>query len=124
MASGVGMLTALTGLRVGDRLDQEEGKELLSLMTQEIVAVARGKGIELDARESIQSVLFACEEAREHITSMLDAFINNRKTEVGNLNEAIVKEAKKLGLAAPMNEAIALLVRTIEKTYERQVKIQ
>ena len=121
MASGTGMMTALAGLRVGDFRDQDEGKELLSLITEEIVEVANKKGIELDAQDTLKYILSTIKEHGEHISSMLMSVLNKKRTEIGSLNEAVAREAEKLGLSAPTNKAVALLVRIIEKTYDRRV---
>ncbi|TSA08915.1 MAG: hypothetical protein D4R73_07755 [Deltaproteobacteria bacterium] len=37
------------------------------------------------------------------------------------INGAIVKEARSLGIKAPANEVLTLLVKTIEKSYSSQV---
>ena len=123
MASATGMTTALVGLKIGDLRDQDEGTELLSLIIEEVVGVANKKGIELDAREIVKFVLSLATEHREHRSSMLMSILNKKRTEIGSLNEAVVREAEKLGLSAPTNKAVALLVRIIEKTYEQRVKV-
>jgi len=123
MASATGMTSALTALKLGDLREQDEGAALLSLIVKEVVAVANKKGIEMDAEEIIKFVLATAAEHREHKSSMLMSILNKKKTEIGSLNEAVAREAGKLGLSAPTNKAVALLVRIIEKTYEQRVKV-
>lgn len=121
IASSSGMPTALVGLKLGDLLDQDEGKELMSSITEEVVRIANKKGIELDARDTVKFVLSAAERDREHTSSMLMSIRNKKRTEIGSLNEAVAREAEKLGLSAPINKVVALLVRIIEKTYNQRV---
>ncbi|MBW1863388.1 MAG: hypothetical protein JRJ02_13610, partial [Deltaproteobacteria bacterium] len=59
--------------------------------------------------------------ASEHITSMLKDVLSQRRTEIGSFNEAVAIEAERMGLSAPVNRTVGLLMRIIEKTYERQV---
>ncbi len=116
-----GTLNALTKLRVGDLMAQDEGKELLRLIVAENVLVANRKGIEIDLEGTVRFILAANAEASDHITSMLKDVLSHRKTEIGSLNEAVAREAEKLGLSAPVNKTVALLTKIIEKTYDRQV---
>jgi len=116
-----GTLNALTRLRVGDLMAQDEGQELLRLIAAENTMVANRKGIELDLDETVEFVRSATAGASTHITSMLKDVLGHRKTEIGSFNEAVAEEAERLGLSAPVNKTVALLTRIIEKTYDRQV---
>jgi 2-dehydropantoate 2-reductase len=42
---------------------------------------------------------------------------NKRQTEIGTINGFIVREAKRLGLKAPVNETLTALVETLEHHY-------
>ena len=119
VAASLGMLTAITGLRVSDLLVQEEGKELAFLVTDEVVKVANKKSIKLDLDETMNYILAS---PSGHITSMLKSVLNKEKLEVESINGAIVKEAEQLDVSAPVNKAITLLMRVIEKTYDRRVE--
>ena len=116
-----GTLNALTRLRVGDLMAQDEGKELARLIMAENTMVAKKKGIELDPEELAGFIDAATTAAAEHITSMLKDVLSQRKSEIGSFNEAVAKEAQRLGFPAPVNKTVGLLMRIIEKTYERQV---
>ena len=116
-----GTLNAVTRLRVGDLMAQEEGRELARLIMAENYMVAKKKGIKLDPVELTAFIEAATTAAAEHITSMLKDVLSQRKTEIGSFNEAVAIEAERLGLAAPVNKTVGLLMRIIEKTYERQV---
>jgi len=83
--------------------------------------VANKKGIDLDLDEITKFVRAATDAATNHITSMLKDVLSRRRTEIGSFNEAVAQEAERLGLSAPVNRTVGLLMRIIEKTYERQL---
>ena len=116
-----GTLNAVTRLRVGDLMAQDEGQELARLIMAENYRIAKKKGIGLDLDELAAFIDAATAAAAEHITSMLKDVLSQRKTEIGSFNEAVATEAERLGLAAPVNKTVGLLTRIIEKTYKRQV---
>lgn len=123
LACGMGTVTALTRIRVGDLLAQEEGRELLRLVAAECVQVANRKGIGLDLDE-VMDLLFATGASIPgHISSMLESVLEKKETEIEGLNQALVSEAGHLGISAPVNRTLALLVRIIERTYDRQLGV-
>lgn len=121
LACGMGTLTALTRIRVGDLLAQEEGRELLRLVATECVQVANRKGIGLEIEE-VMDLLFATGGSIPgHVSSMLGSVLKRKRTEIDGLNQALASEAERLGVPAPVNRTLALLVRIIERTYDRQL---
>jgi 2-dehydropantoate 2-reductase len=42
-----------------------------------------------------------------------------RRTEIDVINGAVVREAERLGIAAPFNQAITSLVKAIQKTFSQ-----
>jgi len=116
-----GTLNAITRLRVGDLMAQDEGRELFHLIAAENTMVANQKGIDLDIDEVKAFVQAATAGASEHITSTLKDVLSHRKTEIGSANQAVAQEAERLGLSAPVNKTVGLLMGIIENTYDRQV---
>jgi 2-dehydropantoate 2-reductase len=51
---------------------------------------------------------------------MLQDVLARRPTEIGTLNEGLVAEADTRGIAAPVNRAVAALVRGLEDSWGRQ----
>ena len=47
---------------------------------------------------------------------MLQHIEQGRRTEIDAINGAIVREAKKLGIAVPFNEALVAMVKGLEKS--------
>lgn len=114
-------LDTLTRLRHGDVIDLEEGRELVALIIDEIVQVAKLKGIKLDADRLFAQIEEICHQTQHHYASMLADVLHHRRTEIDSLNGAIVREAEALGLSAPVNKTITRLVKMLEKTYDIQV---
>jgi 2-dehydropantoate 2-reductase len=121
LACAMGTVSALTRTRIGDLLAVEEGRELLRLVAVECVEVARRKGVDLKLDEVVDLLFATGRSISGHTSSMLQSFLDRKKTEIEALNQAVALEAEHLGIFAPVNRTLALLVRVIEKTYDRQL---
>ena len=106
-------LSAITGLRPGEVVRTPAMASLLEDVIAEILAVVAARGIALPGADPAQHI-------RDHAflrynrPSMLQHLEAGRPTEIGGLNEALVREAEALGVAVPANRALAALVRGIE----------
>jgi len=112
---GINALTALTGRRNGQLLDAGETQELMELLVAEAVTVARAAGLEFDLRAVLQQVFAIARATGNNRSSMLQDIERGRRTEVDMINGAVVTTAQRLGLAAPVNQTLRLLVKTVEK---------
>lgn len=121
MATAMSSVTAVTRLRMGAVMDTPGTRELLRTLTAEIVAVANGKGIELDGEEAITRNLHIYEQGRDHLTSMVQDVIARRRTEVAALTRAIAREGAAVGVPTPATAALAGLIEAIEGHYEEQL---
>jgi 2-dehydropantoate 2-reductase len=113
---GINPVAALTGLKNGNLLDYPETLRLMEALVSEAVAVARKKGILIEGNP-IEKVKAVAEATRENRCSMGQDFDNRRKTEIDAINGAVVKEAKRLGIAVPYNQMITDLVKVLEKSF-------
>lgn len=106
-------LSAITGLRTGEIARHAAMSALLDAVIAEILAVVRAAGIRLPEDDPATLI-------REHAwlrynrPSMLQHVETGRPTEIGSLNEALVREAGRLGVPVPANRTLAALVRGIE----------
>lgn len=107
-------LTAVTRLRIGSIADSPEATDLARRVAEEVVEVANRKGIGARKEVVLATIAGALAEHREHQPSMLQDVLAGRRTEVGSLNGAVVREAEAIGLRVPFTEALYLLVRTLE----------
>jgi len=116
-------MTALTRLRVADLGNTEESKELIEFIVSEINLLASKKGIPFDKEEVLSTIncMLAPEMSGEHITSMLQDFLKNNKTEIDTITGKIVEQAEKEGISLPYNKTIYSLIKIIEKNYQKQI---
>jgi 2-dehydropantoate 2-reductase len=103
-------LTALTRLPVGG-LDNEDGRAVIREIVAEAVAVAEASGVEVDQARILSKIDYALANHRSHEPSMLQDLRAGRQTEIETINGAIVRTAEAHGVAAPVNRAIARLIR-------------
>jgi len=113
---GINALTALTGFKNGQLLDYPESARLMEKLVFEAVEVARRKGVHLE-EDPIEKVRKAAEATKENRSSMGQDFDHRQKTEIDAINGAVVREAQPLGIPVPFNQAVADLVKAIEKSF-------
>lgn len=113
---GINSLTAITGLKNGQLLEHEESIALLEKLVNEGIEVAKTLGIKLGF-EDTEHCKDVCRATSANTSSMLADVINKRKTEILNINGAIVREGKKANTPTPYNEVMTNLVLLKEKMY-------
>ena len=113
---GVNALTALTGFKNGQLLDYPESARLMERLVSEAAEVARGKGVHLE-EDPIEKVRKTIEATKENRSSMGQDFDHRQKTEIDAINGAVAREAQPLGIPVPFNQAVADLVKAIEKSF-------
>ena len=53
---------------------------------------------------------------------MTERSMKEKRTEIEQINGAVVREAAGLGIPTPVNETLLGLVRAIEESYEERIK--
>jgi 2-dehydropantoate 2-reductase len=114
---GINSLTALTGLKNGQLLDHPETLRLMEVLVSEAAEVARRKGIRIEGNP-IEKVKNAAEATKENRSSMGQDFVYKRRTEIDAINGAVVREAQRLGIPVPFNQAVTDLIKVIEKSFK------
>jgi 2-dehydropantoate 2-reductase len=116
---GINAITALTGIKNGELLDLEVTRELSRLAVEEAAAVARVQGIEIrkDPAAHVFEVAAATAANRSSMGQDVD---QRRPTEIKAINGFVVREAQRMGINAPVNQALAALVETREAHYREQ----
>ena len=114
-------ITSVCRLRCGVLISTPEAWQLALRILDEVVAVATADGVKLDREAIVDNVHKVMEAMPGHLTSMEQDVLAKRPTEVGSINGGVVKKAKALGLDAPCNETMYLLIRTIEQNYQDQI---
>ena len=106
-------LGAITLLPNG-AVDTPEGREIAFGVMDEVVAVAHAKKIPIDASHISEKINFALANHRAHKASMLQDRLAGRRTEIEQINGAIVREGKAANVPTPVNATLANLMRLID----------
>ncbi|MGV1100671.1 ketopantoate reductase family protein [Thiovibrio sp. JS02] len=114
--AGINALTALNQCKNGELLAKEESRALLVAAVEEAARVARAKGIGI-ADDPVQRTIAVCRATAENISSMLQDVRKKRRTEIDAINGAVVAEADRLGLAAPVNRQLVSAIKALENSY-------
>lgn len=114
---GINAITALTGIKNGQLLDLAATRDLCRAAVHEAVAVARALGIEVrgDAAGHVLQIARATAANRSSMGQDVDS---RRRTEIDAINGAVVREARRNGLPAPVNQALTALIETLQAHYE------
>jgi 2-dehydropantoate 2-reductase len=113
-------VAALTGLRHDHHFAEEDTPvglgALVHALTTEGVAVAEAAGVVVYEDPWEMNVL-ATKRGSAHSPSMLEDVRARRPTEVDSINGALVREARRNGVLAPLQAAVLALVRGKEASY-------
>ncbi|MCG8429708.1 MAG: 2-dehydropantoate 2-reductase [Candidatus Omnitrophica bacterium] len=112
--AGINALSAVTRLPNGKLLEYEGTRAIMRDTVTEAVRVAKRKRIKLSYDDPLAKVEAVCEATAANHSSMLQDISRGRHTEIDYLNGVIVRQARELGIAAPVNSVLVNLVRTIE----------
>ena len=113
---GINALTAIHNCENGRLLENGEALGLLRAAVLEAASVAKAKGIAI-APEPVARTIAVCQATAGNISSMLQDVRANRQTEIEAINGAVLEEARRLGIAAPVNAKLFAAVTALEKSY-------
>ncbi|SFO81338.1 ketopantoate reductase [Ralstonia sp. NFACC01] len=100
----------------------EDGPALALTIVDEVLAVARASGINVDAAKVSDNVRHAIVAHRGHKPSMLQDVLAGRPTEIESINGAVVATARRHGVPVPHTETLMQLVRLVQaSTVHQQV---
>jgi 2-dehydropantoate 2-reductase len=113
----INAVAAITGLRVGEIAGTPAADELQTRIVEEALALVRAKGIRLPEPDPMAAIKAFC-RLKYNKPSMLQHLERGRPTEIDALNGALVRESRAVGLEAPYNEAITLMIKARERFME------
>ncbi len=99
--------------------ENEYANSVSRMLVKEAVEVVSAAGMDFDFDEVFKNVIDIALETGENRASMLADVTNRRRTEVDMINGAVVSEAAKVGMEAPLNALITNLIHAKERTYDR-----
>lgn len=112
-------VSALSRLTSGALGTNEAALLICDALAVEAVAVARAKGLMIDADERIATLRGLLARAGSGKASMLQDVEAKRKTEIKVINGAIVREADALGIPVPLHRTMLTLVQTLETSWSQ-----
>jgi 2-dehydropantoate 2-reductase len=118
----INAICATTGLRLGEVARLPELDAFQDRVLDEILAVAAGRGIRLTDPDLRATVKEHC-RTKFSKPSMLQHVGAGRRTEIGALNGALLREAGALGIPVPYNESLVALLKGRE-LHERRKREQ
>jgi 2-dehydropantoate 2-reductase len=107
-------IAAVSGMQVGQMADSAHIRAIAAGVAREAVTTARAAGIEADELRIWAAMEHAYATHRNHRPSMLQDLQAGRRTEIDAINGAIMAHAERLGVAVPVIETLARLVRAME----------
>jgi 2-dehydropantoate 2-reductase len=111
-------LCALTGLTHGELCELPATRHVVGELLREGRAVADALGISFE--EDPEMLVDTLGRANyDHKPSMLQDVLARRATEIGTLNEGLVAQGRACGVPAPVNQAVAELIRGVEHSWTR-----
>lgn len=121
--SGYNTLSALSRMKVGALLADENGRAMVERVWKEGCAVALAAGIPDLWPEMVKEMPRLAEGFSTYYPSMAqDMLIHKRQTEVGLLNGKIVEYGEKYGVPTPVNSLLCQLVGCMQANYENLYK--
>lgn len=110
------VVAALTGLTGAQAVQHEPTVTMIRGLANELAQVARAKGLDLpELADPGGFALQAFASTKHNRVSMLQDVEAGRPTEIGNLNQVIVREGARLGVPTPYNAAVTWLVQGVEE---------
>lgn len=113
----------LLRLRNGDLPKSRYGQSLIHKIVNECLAVVEAKKIRLVFDNPEGHVLDVCRGTAQNVNSMFQDILAGRKTEIDFINGAISAQAQTLGLSAPVNQTLALMIGMLEESRDLTVAV-
>lgn len=111
-------VAALVNSSVGE-LYRSPARSIVDRLLEEGAAVARTEGMALDESYLVRAHR-AMESAYDHIPSMVEDVRAGRQSEIGQLNQQIIKHARRVGVPVPTHEIVDALIETFDwKVYHK-----
>ncbi|MBC6960556.1 MAG: 2-dehydropantoate 2-reductase [Lautropia sp.] len=109
-------ISALGRSRYGAMLDDAEVRALMREAIGECVAVAQADGVAIAGVDALHDAAMRLGAAmREANSSTAQDLARGRPTEIDSLNGYVARRGQMLGVATPVNRALATLVRLLER---------
>ncbi len=112
--AAINPITALTRRQNGVVLSPAL-KSTVERVVAETVAVAKAEGLAISEEEALGLVLSVAEKTAANTSSMLQDVLRGKETEIEAINGYIFRRAGEHGIAAPVNETLYGMVKSISE---------
>ncbi len=119
---GINALTALTRLHNGELVRHTGTRRVMEQAVEEAVRVSRALGVRLLYDRPVDKVASVCEATAGNVASMLQDVLKENRTEVHQINGAVVRLGKEMEIPTPVNEVLLDLVSTLEESYAKRIR--
>ncbi len=109
-------ISALTRAQYGRIVEFAPVRALSERASAETVAVARAEGVALCERAMVAAALQLGEKMSGATSSTAQDIARCRPTEIDSLNGYVARRGAALGIATPVNDTLAALVKLLEET--------
>jgi 2-dehydropantoate 2-reductase len=114
-------LSALGNVTYGEILASADSRQLLETTVYEVLAVAKASGIQPAGLEDPKTALAGAYKVAQSMaatrSSTSQDMMRGKKTEIDSLNGFIVRRARELNIAVPVNHALFTLVKLAEGSF-------
>ncbi len=114
--SAINPLTALTEVKNGLLVDDPDLFELMKNTALESYHVAE-RYVDLPVDDVVDETMKVAEQTSENISSMLQDKMKGNKTEVEQINGALVDKGKRYDISTPINKVLYRLIKGMENSY-------
>lgn len=112
---GINPITALMGVKNGFLLKDDNLIKLMEETVEEASKVAE-EYTELPVEAPVEETKKVAEMTQENRSSMLQDVENKRKTEIGQLNGAVVEKGEEKDIPVKINRTLYRLIKSLEDT--------
>ncbi len=107
-------ISALTEVRYGFIARDAPCRVVIENVIRELVAVAKGVGVQLDAEVLLAAAWRLGDAMPEALSSTAQDLLQGKRTEIDSLNGYVAARAREQGIPAPTNLALHALVKLAE----------
>lgn len=113
--AAINPVTALWNVPNGALIERPDLHEIAACAAREAQAVAAAAGVKLLFADAVQDMERVCRITADNISSMLQDVRAGRRTEVDAITGAVVSEARRLRVAAPVNANLLARMRALQE---------
>ncbi len=115
--ASINPLAALAGVPNGRLVSDPALRRLVEDVARETAAVARSAGARVDAEDLVRRARLVARRTAANRASMLQDLDRGRRTEIDAISGAVLREAERGHVEAPLNRALLALVKAREAPF-------